>query len=97
MEENCPLDQIKWKVNKNLIGQLVGYSSCDVIEIKYEINNEVQDRKHPNPGEDKNVECSAFLPDNPYGNVVLELFKQAWKMKGTFTVGKNLALSIDNR
>ena len=98
MEGNCPPGQMKWKINKNLKGKLAGYPNCDVIEIKYEIDNGVQDLRHPNPGKGyEGVEWSAFLPDNPQGRRVLELFKQAWKMKRTFTVGKSLALGIDNR
>ena len=58
----------------------------------------MEDRRHPNPGEAyKGVEWSAFLQDNPQGNPVLELFKLAWKMKRTLTVGKSLAVGIDNR
>ena len=98
MEGNCPPGRMKWRVDKSRRGRLAGYPDCDVIEIKYEINRGVQNNRHPNPGKEyEGVEWSAFLPDNPQGNRVLELFKRAWKMKRTFTVGRSLALDLDNR
>ena len=98
MEGNCPPGRMTWKVSKNLKGILAGYDECEVIVIKYEMNGGVQDHRHQNPGVwYDGVTWEAYLPDNPEGNRVLEMFKNAWKMKKTFTVGRSLTLNEDNR
>ena len=69
-----------------------------MIKICYEMNGDYQDSRHQNPGVwYSGMAWNAYLPDNPEGNRVLELFKKAWKMKRTFTVGRSLHYNEDNR
>ena len=98
MEGSCPPGQMVWEVRDELKGQLAGYEDCRVIVIKYTMNNGIQDDRHQNPGVFyQGMQWKAFLPDNSQGNRVLELFKQAWKMKRTFTIGRSLWADADNR
>ena len=100
LEGNCPPGRMSWKVVDNLYGdgRLAGYENCKVIVINYEMNGGYQDSRQQNPGVwYSGMEWCAYLPDNPEGNRVLELFKKAWKMKKTFTVGRSLSYDEDNR
>lgn len=43
---------------------------------------------HPNPGKPfKGLQATAYLPDSPEGNRVLELLKKAFSQRLVFTVG----------
>ena len=98
MEGNCPPGQMMWEVIDELKGRLAGYEDCKVIVITYTMFGGIQDDRHQNPGVFyQGMQWKAFLPDNSQGNRVLELFKKAWKMKRTFTIGRSLALNADNR
>ena len=98
LEGNCPPGRMVWKVSDKLRGQLAGYEDCKVIVITYQMNGGIQDGRHQNPGVVYAGRRSmAYLPDNPQGRRVLELFKQAWKMKRTFTIGRSLWADADNR
>ena len=98
MEGNCPPGRMVWEVSDKLKGKIAGYENCGVIVITYTMNYGVQDDRHQNPGAFyEGIRWTAYLPDNLQGNRVLGLFKQAWKMKRTFTIGRSLALGLDNR
>ena len=89
-EGDCPPGRMKWKVSNKLKGMLAGYEDCEVIVIGYQINGGYQDARHENPGVwYDGVVCEAYLPDNNAGNRVLEMLKNAWTMKKTFTIGRN--------
>ena len=98
LEGNCPPGRMTWKVDDDFDEKLAGYENCKVIQITYEMNGGYQDGRHSNPGVwyDGAI-WDAYLPDNSEGNRVLELFKKAWKMKKTFTVGRSLFHNEDNR
>ena len=71
---------------------LAGYEDCGTIQIYYFLLGGIQGPQHGNPGARYfNDNRIAFLPDNEAGRRVLELFKKAWKMKLTFTVGTSLS------
>ena len=99
LEGSCPPGRMSWRVHDKLHGKtrLAGYEDCGVIAIRYEMCRGFQDGKQQNPGvEYYGTMRDAYLPDNPEGNRVLELFKKAWKMKRSFTVGRSLSLGEDN-
>ena len=98
MEGNCPPGQMTWEVSDRLKGRLAGYEDCKVIVITYTMNGGYQDYRHQNPGAWYNgAGWTAYLPHSPQGRRVLELFKQAWKMKRTFTIGKSVWRNAYNR
>ena len=101
MEGNCPPGRMSWKVDDKLYKDgkgLAGYEDCKVIQIRYEMNGGYQDSRHQNPGVwYSGMQWPAYLPDNSEGRRVLELFKKAWRMKKTFTVGRSLFYNEDNR
>ena len=69
-----------------------GYKDCGTIQIDYDLFSGTQGPQHENPGAwYGNDYREAYLPDNKAGRRVLELFKKAWKMKLTFTVGTSLS------
>ncbi|XP_062843083.1 E3 ubiquitin-protein ligase DTX3L-like [Trichomycterus rosablanca] len=67
---------------------LPGYSNCGVIEINYNIPGGTQTQEHPNPGRPYHgTSRTAYLPDNPEGNHVLDLLRRAFDQRLIFTVG----------
>ena len=69
-----------------------GYEDCGAIIVDYQLLGGIQGSQHENPGARYNGDYRmAYLPDNEAGRRVLELFKKAWKMKLTFTVGTSLS------
>ncbi|XP_062843237.1 E3 ubiquitin-protein ligase DTX3L-like [Trichomycterus rosablanca] len=67
---------------------LPGYSNCGVIEINYNIPGGTQTHEHPNPGRTYHgTSRTAYLPDNPEGNHVLDLLRRAFDQRLIFTVG----------
>ena len=98
MEGDCPPGRMMWEVSDLLTGALAGYEDCKVIVITYTMFGGYQDYRHQNPGLGyTGAEWKAYLPDNPQGRRVLELFKVAWKMKRTFTIGGSLLANVYNR
>ena len=91
----CPNGYMYVQTNKFV--DCPGYLGCGTIKIEYELLDGVQGPQHQNPGityyGDYRV---AYLPDNDAGKRVLELFKKAWKMKLTFTVGRSLSSGENN-
>ena len=91
----CPNGYMYVQTKKNM--HCAGYPGCGTIEIKYELLAGLQGPQHQNPGTPYYGDYrNAYLPDNDAGRRVLELFKEAWKMKLTFTVGRSLSSGRNN-
>ena len=80
-------------------GQVPGYPDCGMIVINYSMVDGVQEDAHPNPGKPfhaKGFPRTAFLPDNPKGNHVLQLLVKAFRRRLVFTVGSSLSRGEDD-
>ncbi|XP_035682824.1 probable E3 ubiquitin-protein ligase DTX3 [Branchiostoma floridae] len=67
---------------------LNGYKQTGTIIIDYAFGSGIQGSDHPNPGKPyTGTTRRAFLPYNSDGKKVLELLKQAFEQKLTFTIG----------
>ncbi|XP_028608129.1 E3 ubiquitin-protein ligase DTX3L [Grammomys surdaster] len=76
---------------------LPGYEGCGTIVIHYDMKGGVQTSEHPNPGKSYyGTRRVAYLPDNTEGRKVLDLLREAFKHKLTFTVGDSRVLGISD-
>ena len=89
----CPDGIMFVKSDRNL--HCAGHRECGTI--RYLLHSGVQGQNHQNPGvgysSDHRV---AYLPDCDEGRKVLELFKEAWRTRMTFTVGRRLTRGTDD-
>ncbi|KAF4074335.1 hypothetical protein AMELA_G00238280 [Ameiurus melas] len=76
---------------------LPGYENYGTIIINYVIPDGVQRDEHPNPGKPyQGAVRTAYLPDCTEGNKVLNLLKQAFDQRLTFTVGYSSTTGKNN-
>ena len=91
----CPDGVMFVKSDRNL--HCAGHRECGTVTIRYLLHSGVQGQNHQNPGvgysSDHRV---AYLPDCDEGRKVLELFKEAWRTRMTFTVGRRLTRGTDD-
>ncbi|CAM9269098.1 unnamed protein product [Ascophyllum nodosum] len=70
---------------------LEGYESVGTIVIQYHFPSGTQGPRHPNTGRRYHgTSRIAYLPDNPEGRQVLELFRKSFDQRMTFTVGTSI-------
>lgn len=76
---------------------LSGYPTDGTIVIKYFFPSGIQGPEHPNPGvQYSGTSRTAYLPDTTEGREVLNLLKQCFKNRLTFTVGRSITTGRDN-
>ncbi|XP_034371293.1 E3 ubiquitin-protein ligase DTX3L [Arvicanthis niloticus] len=76
---------------------LPGYEGCGTIVIHYIMSAGTQTNKHPSPGKAyPGTHRIAYLPDNTEGRKVLDLLREAFKHKLTFTIGYSRALGVSD-
>ncbi|XP_072469908.1 E3 ubiquitin-protein ligase DTX3L [Notamacropus eugenii] len=76
---------------------LPGYTSCDTIQILYEMKGGIQTEDHPNPGKFyAGTSRMAYLPDNKEGRQVLNLLKRAFDQRLIFTIGQSRTTGNEN-
>ncbi|XP_013868739.1 probable E3 ubiquitin-protein ligase DTX3 [Austrofundulus limnaeus] len=76
---------------------LPGYEAYETIIIHYHIPSGIQKEEHPNPGQAfEGVSRTAYLPDSPEGRKILQLLKQAFDQRLTFTIGQSTTSGRSN-
>ena len=84
-----PEGKMTWAIDKNL--KCNGYSSGTIV-ISYRFNNGQRNGKAYT-----GTTRTAYLPDNPEGNEVFNLLKEAFDRKLIFTVGRSVTTGLDNQ
>ncbi|GAB1300239.1 E3 ubiquitin-protein ligase DTX3L [Apodemus speciosus] len=104
----CPLCQTSYGIQKGNQPEgtmthtthrdsLPGYEGCGTIVIHYDMKSGIQTNEHPNPGKAyPGTYRTAYLPDNTEGRKVLDLLREAFKHKLTFTVGYSRVLGVSD-
>ncbi|KAJ8276907.1 hypothetical protein GJAV_G00069240 [Gymnothorax javanicus] len=79
-----PEGEMKWI---SIPRSLPCYPHCGTIEIEYDFKDGVQLEVHPNPGRPfTGLRAVAYLPDDLEGQKLLELLRQAFEQRLSFTV-----------
>lgn len=89
MTGDQPDGEMKHHIDKNL--KCSGYHPGTIV-INYHMKAGVRNGKHY-PGTSR----TAYLPNNPEGQEVFELFKEAFDRKLIFTVGRSVTTGLDNQ
>ena len=89
MEGDQPPGEMNTYFDKNLTCS--GYVKGTVV-ITYNFKSGQRNGKHYT-----GTSRTAYLPNTPEGNEVLELLKQAFDRKLTFTVGRSVTTGLDNQ
>lgn len=76
---------------------LPGYESYGTIEMIFAFPSGFQDDSHPHPFHPyKGDQRVAYLPDNPEGRRVMNLFRLAWERKLLFSIGYSVSRGCDD-
>lgn len=72
---------------------LRGHDGSGTIVITYSFPSGVQGPEHPSPGRPYRGDTrTAYLPDTPQGNAILEKLRTAWQRRLLFSIGVSLTL-----
>eukprot|EP01105_Mastigella_eilhardi_P013882 TRINITY_DN3163_c0_g2_i1.p1 TRINITY_DN3163_c0_g2~~TRINITY_DN3163_c0_g2_i1.p1 ORF type:complete len:383 (+),score=97.14 TRINITY_DN3163_c0_g2_i1:156-1304(+) len=76
---------------------LPGHPGAGTIIVQYYFPSGVQTAEHPNPGHHySGTSRETYFPDTPEGNKVVELLKEAFRRRMTFTVGTSVTTGQPN-
>ena len=76
---------------------LPGHEESKTLEITFHFPGGIQGENHPHPGSRYESDYrTAYLPDSPEGQHVLNLIRKAWDRKVLFTIGTSLTRGLDN-